>query len=356
MVTQLTARAGLWLDGVAAAANDLRLQVAAAMLTASAATATTGIAATPGVRQGVGTPLLSTWTSGMSFTLNAGTCFVQGTASGTAGLYEATLDTTGTMTCTTSDPTNPRIDSVVAVISDVGSSSSTTLFKILAGTPAPSPVAPTLPANALLLCNIAVGANVSVLSAPNFTDKRVYTVCSGGMLPYGNVAGASIAGPAGSPVLDMATGRWKSLDGAGNAIQPKIGAFAAVTVSNSANVTAPLAAYGTILSTSVTTDGATEIEIYAQWNGQYISSTGTVGDYISLAAAVDGAFIQPYPIISEFTTTIVSNPQQGGSLRAWTTPAAGTHTVTLQARSRSNGANPFLVANSSLRVMPSQQQ
>ena len=142
MATQVSARNTCWLDGITVAAQDLRLGQIEANLTATAAPGTTGIAATAGVRPGQGNPLACAWTSGMSFNLNAGMCFVQGSSAANSGLYGLVLDTTTLLTCTTSDPTNPRIDSVIAVVVDNGNNTSTFVFKILAGTPSGITLAP----------------------------------------------------------------------------------------------------------------------------------------------------------------------------------------------------------------------
>lgn len=351
MVTQVNARAGAFLDGVQVTANDLRLQLADASLTATAAAGSTGIAATQGVRPGQGNPLLSTWTSGMAFTLNAGTCYVVGTASGTAGVYTATLDTTTTLTVPNGDVANPRIDSVIAVVSDVGTSSSTTIFKILPGTPAGSPVAPTLPANALRLANIAVATNATVLSAPNFTDLRVYTVASGGILPVASSAGTQ-NGPAGAYEDDLATGRLKRLDGSGNARAPKVAAFAPVTATVSSDVTANPSVTATIASVSVTTDGVTEIDVRVSFAGVY-QNTPTVTDWGTLALQLDGT---PWTGSAWFVATpnTSGNAHSGGTFTSSVTPSAGTHTITWKlqtAASSSNSISVYAAAiNATLRV------
>lgn len=344
MVTQVAARAGAWLDGVAVAGQDLRLELGSAGLTSAGASTTTGISATQGVRPAT-SPLACTWTSGMSFTLAAGTCYIQGTASATAGMYVATLDTTTTLTVTTADATNPRIDSVIAVVSDVGSSSSTTLFKILPGTPASSPVAPTLPANALLLANIAVAASASTLSAGVFTDKRVFTVPPGGILPYGTTTGATINGPAGSYVDDLATGRLRRLDGSGNARQALTGQF--TPVSGSGGSTTVTTSAVTLASASVTTDGVTEIEIVARWFG-FNSFTATVGDVIQLSITVDGSAVDTWDLRVDNTSTSVG---LGGTYLSYTTPSAATHTVALKALF-SGSASSYTSAGAKIRVAP----
>jgi hypothetical protein len=344
MVTQVNARAGLWLDGVQEAANDLRLEVASAFLTSAGAAASTGIASAQGVRPGQGSPLLSTWTSGMSFTLNAGTCWVQGTASGTAGTYTATLDTTTTLVVPNGDPTNPRIDSVIAVISDVGTSSSTTIFKILPGTPAGSPAAPTLPANAVRLANIAVAANASVLSAPNFTDLRPYVVAVGGILPVASSAG-TWNGPAGSYLDDLATGRLKRLDGSGNARAPKVAAFAPQMSFINANQTPGNSS--TVTSVNITVDGLTEIMITATWGG-IRENTPVVGDLVGHGIFMDATQVSGWQYRQDSTSGQTGG---GGSYVTYNTPAAGTHTVSWQT-SNTVGSTFVLVGALILRVGP----
>lgn len=321
MATQVSARNCCWLDGITVAAQDLRLQQLGGLLTAAAASGSTGIAATAGVRPGQGNPLVSTWTSGMSFTLAAGVCYVQGSAAANSGLYELVLDTTTTLTCTTSDPTNPRIDSVIAVVVDNGNNTSTAVFKILAGTPAGSPSAPALPANALRLCNITVGANVSTLSSGVFSDQRVWSVAAGGVLPYGNAAlGTAIAGPDGTYVDDLNTGRLRRII-SGTARIPKVGAFAPVsgTTTNALITTGG----SQPLNASVTVDGATEIKITLRWNGVKQLSA-TVGDVIQLSAFVDSTQLDTVDVRIDGTSTSTGD---GGMWQVWTTPSAGSHTV-----------------------------
>lgn len=70
-----------------------------------------------------------------------------------------------TLTVSTADATNPRID-VVSVDSDG-------VVSITAGTPASSPSAPSISATSLALANVAVGAAVTSIVTANITDRRV---------------------------------------------------------------------------------------------------------------------------------------------------------------------------------------
>lgn len=328
MATQVSARSSAWLDGIAVNSQDLRLQQVSATLTSVGASGTTGIAATPGVRNAVGAPLAAVWTSGMTFSLNAGTCFVQGTASAIAGLWNLTLDTTSPLIVPASDPTNPRIDSVIAVVVDNGNGTSTAVFKILPGTPAGSPVAPTLPANALRLWNIAVAAATAVLAQVNFTDVRTWTVANGGILTVANAAlGTAIAGNDGAYVDDLNTGRLRRIV-SGAARAPKVAAVPPQTVFVTASVTLSPSTTTTIATTTITVDGVTELEITGFIFGFIETGTVAAGDNTLIGIMVDGAF---FPGSNIFGPTMITASflTEGCMLTAYVIPASGLRTITL---------------------------
>jgi hypothetical protein len=352
MGTSVNARSDVWLDGVTVAGQDLRLQQASANLTGTGASGTTGIGARPGVRNGVGTPLLVTAAGGMNIGVAAGVAFVQGTAAVNAGMYTVCLDTAATLTVTTSDLVNPRIDNVIAQVVDVGSSSSTTTISIQAGIPASSPVAPALPANSLLLATIAVAANATTLVSGNIADARVYTVASGGVLPYGNVLGATIPGPKGTAVYDMATDRWKSTDGAGHALPMRVTAFAPVQSVITSNVVIPVSAlFGTLVSVSVTTDATTEIEISAMYSG-WFQTTANTGDHVDNQFYLDGS---PIFLWTVEQTGVSGNLNGGAGARVFETPGAGTHTISWKVACSGTAAMTLYATSTSpavLRVAP----
>jgi len=122
-LTSLNLRNSTWMDGVQVSAQDLRLQQSGAFLTGASPSGSTGIAARPGLRYGTGDGLKVSASSGMTLSVNAGLVWVQGTAAANAGMYEGVLDTAGTVTLATSDPTNPRIDNIIVQFTDVGTSS-----------------------------------------------------------------------------------------------------------------------------------------------------------------------------------------------------------------------------------------
>jgi hypothetical protein len=112
--------------------------------------------------------------AGMSVKVAAGWGAIVGTTQANMGVYTFYNDAIDTLTITTADPTNPRIDRVVVTVRDAyyTGAFNDVIFQVLAGTPAGSPVAPALPANSMSLATIAVGAAVTSITTANITDTR----------------------------------------------------------------------------------------------------------------------------------------------------------------------------------------
>jgi hypothetical protein len=113
--------------------------------------------------------------AGMSVRVAAGWAAIVGTTQANMGTYVTYNDATTTLTVTTADPTNPRIDRVVVTVRDAyyTGAFNDVIFQVLAGTPAGSPTAPATPANSISLATIAVGAAVTQINTANITDTRV---------------------------------------------------------------------------------------------------------------------------------------------------------------------------------------
>ena len=133
--------------------------------------ATTGIIGSASLAVSANSP------AGMSVRVAAGWGAVVGTTTSDMGVYTFYNDALNTLTITTSDPTNPRIDLVCATVRDAFYSGAfnDVIFQVVAGTPAGSPVAPALPANSISLATVAVGAAVTQINSGNITDTRVAT-------------------------------------------------------------------------------------------------------------------------------------------------------------------------------------
>jgi hypothetical protein len=111
--------------------------------------------------------------TGMTVKVYAGQSMVRG------HYYSSTA--TETLTVTTSNPTNPRID---AVVLELDPTANTILLKVVAGTPASSPVAPTLTQTDAgvwqqLLGLVAVAAGTGLITNANVTDSRSFLPIAG---------------------------------------------------------------------------------------------------------------------------------------------------------------------------------
>lgn len=119
-------------------------------------------------------------TPGMSVVVSAGRAQVVGTSvsppSGytftTQAQYGVLNDAPVTLTIATSSPTNPRIDAVYIGVQDAfySGSTNTALLGVVSGTPAVSPVAPSVPANSLLIATVAVAANATSIVNANIAN------------------------------------------------------------------------------------------------------------------------------------------------------------------------------------------
>ena len=138
-------------------------------LTTQALYATTGIIGSSSLAITQNSP------AGMSVKVAAGWAAIIGTTQANMGAYVAYNDAQAILTVTTANPSNPRIDLVCVTVRDAyyTGAYNDVIFQVIAGTPAGSPVAPTLPANSISLATIAVGAGVTSITTANITDTRV---------------------------------------------------------------------------------------------------------------------------------------------------------------------------------------
>jgi len=113
-------------------------------------------------------------TPNMSVNVAVGNCWIRGTQSAMQGCYHMFNDAILNVVISTSDATNPRTDLIVAQIRDATYSGADRDARIVVvtGTPAAVPTVPTVPANSLVLAQIAVAAASTTVVGGNITDKR----------------------------------------------------------------------------------------------------------------------------------------------------------------------------------------
>lgn len=102
------------------------------------------------------------------------------------GVYQFYNDAATTLSVTTANPTNPRIDRVVVTVNDAyytGATNNVT-FQVIAGTPAVSPSAPATPTMSISLATIAVAAGATSITNANITDTRTNITTN---LPVGDL-------------------------------------------------------------------------------------------------------------------------------------------------------------------------
>lgn len=132
------------------------------------------------VTQHAGTP-------NMSVDVAGGRGYILGDSATYQGTYFVENRGISVLTVTAADPTNPRIDRVIAEILDSSYSGASDLWqlRVMAGTPAASPVAPTLPVNSISLCTFTVAAGSSSVLNAAITDLRtfVYTLAGIHVVP-----------------------------------------------------------------------------------------------------------------------------------------------------------------------------
>lgn len=241
-------------------------------LTTQALWATTGIIKSTSLAVTQNTP------AGLSVVVASGWAAIVGTVQANMGTYVTYNDASVVLSLNTADPTNPRIDLVCATVNDAyyTGSLNNVIIQVVAGTPAGSPVAPTLPANSITLATVAVGAGATAITNANITDTRVAVTTN---IPESGDISAVVAG----------TG----LSGGGTS--------GSVTVSIDTTVTADLTTSQTLTNKTLTTPTLTTPVINGgQINIGINAQTGTT--YTTVLA--DNGKLVTQTNASAITTTI----------------------------------------------------
>ena len=266
--------------------------------------------------------------SGMTVDVAAGNCLVANSSGSTQGGYLVSMLTSGTLTVAAADPTNPRIDLVCATVVDNGNDTSYAMIQIITGTPAPSPAAPALPANSLDLYEVTVPAGSVTITSGHIASFVNWTATAGGILPvYGLTGGALPAGYQGAYAHDRQSGRLVHNTPSG-AAQPHVLPFQQAAVSRTSPVAVYLGSESTILTTTITTDGSTDIEVFYKWPGIY----SNVGDpfLFAMRLYIDATQVDATYVANQYGD---NNARSGGTslyvsgAGLGTTPSNGSHTI-----------------------------
>lgn len=340
MATSVNTSLPTWLTGCTYdgnSGNDLRnSHITATYYDQGIVNGPGGVGSTIGVLGGVigGAGLIVSPGTGMTVNVQPGSFVVPNSGTPTAGGYAATLTATATLTVQTADPTNPRIDIVVANVVDNGGNTSFGQVQIITGTAAPSPSVPAAPANSITLCQITVSAGASSITSGMLSDQRPFTTTTGGVLvaPKGSVTGYK-----GQIAFDPGTSTFYHNNNVSNATQLHVLPWGPVITTRSSAFTWN-GSETTVLSTTVTTDGYTDIEIFFKWPG--VSSSRGGGNVFNCvfrmyidSTQVDGIFTPNDPADS--------NTHSGGCWSYYTSPAVGdtpsatTHTVKVTCQNQS---------------------
>ncbi len=357
MATSVSCGVAAWMDGPSLDANQpfRTYDVGTRVVNLGTATA---VAVPGGVYPGLGAMAVSAG-SGLSVQVGAGYCCVPSPTANNGGYIFGTL-TAATLTLAAADNSNPRTDLIVARVYDTGNSASYCDVEVITGTPATPPVTPSLPSAAIPLATVSVPAGAVALASGAIADQRTYVVAPGGILPIVNAAAAP-AVPASQIMYDLSrdllvqgTGSAGSVSLLGTGGWAPALAYVSSPVSDSSNK----GAVTQVASVSVTTDGATDIEIYYKWPGFYVSASPPL--MVTLSVAIDGTVLDQTEVYVQSSSS--GSPGNGGSAKYFTssaqatTPSAATHTITFRFQSASASLTTTLQASSTalacLRVAP----
>ncbi|MGW3195211.1 hypothetical protein ACWDBD_11620 [Streptomyces sp. NPDC001118] len=327
MATQVITSLPMWLSGCTYDANggsDLRNSGVTSLLYDVGIVTGNAIGVLGGVIGGAG--LIVAAGTGMTVTVQPGSYVVPNSTTPTAGGYVSTLPSLATLTVQTADPSNPRIDIVVAFVSDVGSSASFGAVEIITGTAAPTPVAPSAPPNSITLGTLTIPAGTTVITSGMIADQRPFTTTTGGVLvaPKNTVTGYR-----GQIAYDKASQSFYHNNNVSNATQLKVLPWQPVLTTRSSDFSWN-GSEVTILSTTFTSDGYTDVECFFKWPGVYCTRGGGNIYNVVFRMYIDSTQVDGY-----FTPNdpADSNPHSGGSWSYYTspaigdTPSAGTHTL-----------------------------
>jgi hypothetical protein len=340
----MTVRDPLYLDGVIST-EEARLGLAAGWTPGA-----TGVLARSGVAPGATSARVhQTATASANLLVDAGSVVIQGSTSGTQGVYVGVNDAQITLSYLGVYPadSNPRKDLIVARIKDddyegVGNGFSVEVIK---GTASGSPVDPAVPASCVVLARVNLPASATTVADAVIDDLRTFTVARGGILPIYGAAPPS-APYIGQTVFDS-SGRLLIWDGAAwNTPRPGIiPASSLVTADPGATSgTTPL----TLAALTVIADGIHQIEIDFGWYGANLSADG---DRFDVALFLGGTQVGAATVRAAGAGFVAGTP-----VKALVGPAAGSYTVSAKITRVSGSGTADVFASSAAPMLLTAKQ
>lgn len=165
--------------------------------------------------QGFSLTVQQTGSPSMAVIVKSGLALIPGTEGIRQGAYAVMNDADVTVSITAAHATLPRIDSVIFKVEDqvYSGTNNTSSIVVVTGTAASSPVAPTLPNNAMELSRVSVAANATTITNANLTDRRPYLSGVGGAILCTSSTRPTAVG-AGQLIYESDTGNLRVWDGA----------------------------------------------------------------------------------------------------------------------------------------------
>jgi hypothetical protein len=288
---------------------------------------------TIGVRGGViGGAGLSVYPgTGMTVNVQPGSFVAPNSASPAAGAYVSTLTSTATLTVEAANPTYSRIDQVVAYVVDTGTSASYGAVEVITGVASSLPIISLPPANSVRLATVTVPAGATSITSGAINDTRAFTTATGGVLV---AAKGSVLGYDGMIGYDKTAGVFYHNGTSTTATQMHVLPWKPVVAKLASSVTvASTGVEQTVLSTTITTDGYTDVEIGFKCPAIYSTTThsGTIIRAF-FRMYIDGTEVDTFYSPEANCDTLW---QSGVAWNYYTspatgdTPSAGTHTVSV---------------------------